>query len=79
MNLEPGTMDSVYAEPFGQPFRSDNFVLAQTGASNSWAKGHNVEDADLIDSALDVVRKESEGFNCLQALQLCHSPVRERL
>ena len=37
MDLEPGTMDSVPAGPFGQLFRPDNFVLGQTGAGNSWA------------------------------------------
>ena len=27
MDIEPGTMDSVRAGPFGQPFRSYNFVF----------------------------------------------------
>ena len=29
MDLEPGTMDSVRAGPFGQIFRPDNFVFGQ--------------------------------------------------
>ena len=29
MDLEPGTMDSVRAGPFGQLFRPDNFVFGQ--------------------------------------------------
>ena len=66
-DLEPGTMDSVRAGPFGQSFRSDNFVLEQAG--NSWAKGHYIEGAELIDSVLDVVRKEAEGCDCLQSFQ----------
>merc|ERR1719213_511934 len=57
MDLEPGTMDSVRAGPFGQLFRPDNFVFGQTGAGNNWAKGHYTEGAELIDSVLDVVRK----------------------
>ena len=32
MDLEPGTMDSVRAGPFGQLFRPDNFVFGQSGA-----------------------------------------------
>eukprot|EP00439_Symbiodinium_sp_Y106_P059014 s1886_g8.t1 len=52
-------MDSVRAGPFGQLFRPDNFVFGQTGAGNNWAKGHYTEGAELIDSVLDVVRKES--------------------
>ena len=70
MDLEPGTMDSVRAGPFGQLFRPDNFVFGQTGAGNNWAKGHYTEGAELIDSVLDVVRKEAEGCDCLQGFQM---------
>ena len=35
MDLEPGTMDSVRAGPFGQLFRPDNFVFGQTGAGKT--------------------------------------------
>merc|ERR1712146_279152 len=47
--------------------------MGQTGAGNNWAKGHYTEGAELIDSVLDVVRKEAEGCDCLQGFQLCHS------
>lgn len=40
---------------------------------NNWAKGHYTEGAELIDSVLDVVRKEAEGCDCLQGFQLAHS------
>src|SRR3954453_5402635 len=73
MDLEPGTMDSVRAGPFGQLFRPDNFVFGQSGAGNSWAKGHYSEGAELIDSVLDVVRKESESCDGLQGFQMTHS------
>ncbi|CAK0813787.1 unnamed protein product, partial [Prorocentrum cordatum] len=73
MDLEPGTMDSVRAGPFGQLFRPAVFVFGQTGAGNNWAKGHYTEGAELIDSVLDVVRKEAEGCDCLQGFQMCHS------
>merc|ERR1719451_202101 len=66
-------MDSVRAGPFGQLFRPDNFVFGQTGAGNNWAKGHYTEGAELIDSVLDVVRKEAESCDCLQGFQLTHS------
>eukprot|EP00435_Cladocopium_sp_Y103_P024932 s2726_g6.t1 len=42
-------------------------------SNNNWAKGHYTEGAELIDSVLDVVRKEAEGCDCLQGFQLCHS------
>nr|GMD12739.1 Tubulin beta-1 chain [Ipomoea batatas] len=73
MDLEPSTMDSVRTGPYGQIFRSDNFVFGQSGAGNNWAKGHYTEGAELIDSVLDVVRKEAENCDCLQGFQVCHS------
>ncbi|KAH8407102.1 hypothetical protein KR222_006560, partial [Zaprionus bogoriensis] len=73
IDLEPGTMDSVRQSPMGQLFRPDNFVYGQSGAGNNWAKGHYTEGAELIDSVLEVLRKESEGCDCLQGFQLAHS------
>jgi len=73
MDLEPGTMDSVRAGSYGQIFRPDNFVFGQSGAGNNWAKGHYTEGAELIDSVLDVIRKEAEGCDCLQGFQITHS------
>uniref|UniRef100_A0A914UT90 Uncharacterized protein n=1 Tax=Plectus sambesii TaxID=2011161 RepID=A0A914UT90_9BILA len=73
VDLEPGTMDSVRAGPFGQLFRPDNFVFGQSGAGNNWAKGHYTEGAELVDNVLDVVRKEAESCDCLQGFQMTHS------
>jgi len=73
VDLEPGTMDAVKSGPFGDLFRPDNFVFGQSGAGNNWAKGHYTEGAELIDSVLDVVRKEAEGCDCLQGFQIAQS------
>ena len=70
VDLEPGTMDSVRSDAYGQIFRPDNFVFGQSGAGNNWAKGHYTEGAELVDSVLDVVRKEAESCDCLQVLVL---------
>lgn len=75
MDLEPGTMDSVRSGPYGQVFRPDNFIFGQTGAGNNWAKGHYTEGAELIDSVLDVVRKEAESCDCLQGASRYSSQV----
>jgi len=72
MDLEPGTMDAVRTSPYGQIFRPDNFVFGQSGAGNNWAKGHYTEGAELIDSVLDVVRKEAENCDCLQGISFSH-------
>jgi len=73
VDLEPGTMDACRASPYGKIFRPGNFVFGQSGAGNNWAKGHYTEGAELIDSVLDVVRKEAEGCDCLQGFQITHS------
>uniref|UniRef100_A0A182ICX6 Tubulin beta chain n=1 Tax=Anopheles arabiensis TaxID=7173 RepID=A0A182ICX6_ANOAR len=73
VDLEPGTMDSVRQSPYGALFRPDNFVYAQSGAGNNWAKGHYTEGAELVDNVLDVIRKETESCDCLQGFQLAHS------
>ena len=52
---------------------SVNDFLGQSGAGNNWAKGHYTEGAELVDSVLDVVRKESESCDCLQGFQMTHS------
>ncbi|CAL4124273.1 unnamed protein product [Meganyctiphanes norvegica] len=73
VDLEPGTMDSVKAGPLGELFKPSHFVFGQSGAGNNWAKGHYTEGAELVDSVLDVVRKEAENCDCLQGFQLTHS------
>lgn len=50
-----------------------NFKTGQSGAGNNWAKGHYTEGAELVDSVLDVVRRETEGCDCVQGFQLTHS------
>ncbi|ROT68466.1 Tubulin beta-2 chain [Penaeus vannamei] len=52
---------------------SQTACVRQSGAGNNWAKGHYTEGAELVDSVLDVVRKEAEKCDCLQGFQLTHS------
>ncbi|CAG5015812.1 unnamed protein product [Parnassius apollo] len=73
VDLEPGTMDAIRSSTYGQLFRPDNYVFGQSGAGNNWAKGHYTEGAELVDSVMDVVRKEAEPCDCLQGFQLTHS------
>jgi len=65
VHLTSPTPIHLFQNP-AQIFRPDNFVFGQTGAGNNWAKGHYTEGAELIDSVLDVVRKEAESCDCLQ-------------
>lgn len=59
LDLEPGTTETIRSGVYGRLFRPDNFVFAQSGAGNNWAKGHYTEGAELMDAVIDVVRKVS--------------------
>lgn len=50
----------------GRDLSADWSSAGQTGAGNNWAKGHYTEGAELVDSVLDIVRKECEHCDCLQ-------------
>lgn len=73
VDLEPGTIDNVRSSLIGNLFRPDNMIFGQSSAGNVWAKGHYTEGAELVDSVLDVVRREAEGCDSLQGFQITHS------
>ena len=66
-------MDVAKAGAYGKTYNPDNFIFGQNGAGNNWAKGHYTEGAELVDSVMERVRKESEGCDCLQGFQFTHS------
>jgi tubulin beta len=55
MDLEPMSMDTVRAGPYGGLFRPENYIFGQTGAGNNFAKGYHTEGAAIIDSVMDTV------------------------
>lgn len=73
VDLEPGTIDHMLAGPLGHVFRPDSYVHGQSGAGNNFARGYYTEGAELLDSVLEVARKEAERAEMLQGFQLVHS------
>jgi tubulin beta len=73
VDLEPGPIDAAKSGLMGKLFHPDNFMNSQSGAGNNWAKGHYTEGAELIESIMDVVRKETECCESLQGFQFTHS------
>jgi len=73
VDLEPGTSEAIKMGPLGKLFKPDNFVFGQSSAGNNWAKGHYTEGAEMVDQAMEVIRKEAEGCDCLQGFQITHS------
>jgi len=73
VDLEPSTGENIRSSSLGGLFRPDNYVHAQNGAGNNWAKGHYTEGAELIDDIMDIVRREAEACDCVQGFQITHS------
>merc|ERR1719162_2031301 len=66
-------MDVIKASPMGSLFKPDNMCFGASGAGNNWAKGHYTEGAELIDEAVDIIRRETEACDCPQGFQLTQS------
>ncbi|EKM78035.1 hypothetical protein AGABI1DRAFT_60995 [Agaricus bisporus var. burnettii JB137-S8] len=73
VDLEAGVCDRLRSGPLGSLFRPDTFMTADSGAGNNWAKGYYTEGAELVDSVLDVVRRQTEACETLQGFQIVHS------
>lgn len=73
IDLDPGSRDSVRGSPFGQIFRPDNYISGRAGSANNWARGRYTDGLELLDTVIDVVRREVEGCDQLQGFQIIHS------
>jgi len=50
----------------GKLFNPDNFLGAQNGAGNNWAKGHYSDGPEIVEEVLDQIRKNVELCESLQ-------------
>ncbi|KAF9048816.1 beta-tubulin 2 tubb2 [Panaeolus papilionaceus] len=73
VDLEAGVCNKLRGGVLGTLFRPDTYVTAESGAGNNWAKGYYTEGAELVDSILDIVRRQSESCDALQGFQILHS------
>ncbi|KAH7336930.1 beta-tubulin 2 [Rhizoctonia solani] len=73
VDLESGVTNRLRSGPLGGLFRPDTFINGENGAGNNFAKGHYTEGAELIDSILEVLRKQVEQCEAMQGFQLIHS------
>eukprot|EP01123_Difflugia_compressa_P000514 TRINITY_DN10596_c0_g1_i1.p1 TRINITY_DN10596_c0_g1~~TRINITY_DN10596_c0_g1_i1.p1 ORF type:complete len:450 (+),score=86.62 TRINITY_DN10596_c0_g1_i1:3-1352(+) len=73
VDLEPGAMQNIKNDKIGQLFKPSNYIYGQGGAGNNWAKGHYTDGAELVDSVMELLRKEAESCEQLQGFQLTHS------
>ena len=68
VDLEPGVLNAVQSDKrMGRLFNPDNFIAAQDGAGNNWAKGYFSNGAEIAEDILDQVRKQTELCDSLAA------------
>ena len=68
VDLEPGVLNSIRGCPnLGKLFSPDNYISAQSGAGNNWAKGYFSDGAEVIEEVLDNIRSQVELCDRLQA------------
>jgi cell division GTPase FtsZ len=65
-------MRSVQVHWVNSSAQTTSFSVGQEQETTG-AKGHYTEGAELVDQVLDVVRRETEGYDCLQGFQITHS------
>ncbi|CCM02224.1 uncharacterized protein FIBRA_04304 [Fibroporia radiculosa] len=73
IDLEEGVCSHIRSGKMGSLFRPDTFITGDSGAGNNWAKGFYTEGAELVDSILDIVRRQAESCDALQGFQMIHS------
>ncbi|TFK91416.1 beta-tubulin 2 [Polyporus arcularius HHB13444] len=73
IDLEEGVLDRIRSGPLGKLYRPDTYVAGNSGAGNNWAKGFYTEGAELTESILELIRRQTESCDALQGFQLLHS------
>ncbi|KAK7961084.1 beta-tubulin [Apiospora saccharicola] len=75
VDSKPSTADAVRAGVLGRLFRPDSYATDPSGygAAKCWPRGYYGTETEFLDRALDAVRREAEGCDCLQGFQMAHS------
>lgn len=72
-DLEPYSVNEIKTGCLRDMFNPESFVIGRCGAGNNWARGYYTEGAEIMDSILDVARRQVENCDCLQGFHVVHS------
>lgn len=73
LDLDQCVIDSIVSGAHSNFYKPDNIITGRGGIGNNWAKGYYGEGYELMEEAIDVIRKEIEGCNCFQGFEISHS------
>lgn len=73
IDLEPTVVDEVRTGKYKDLFHPDNLLSGKEDASNNFARGHFTIGAQMLEPALDRIRKLAEDCSGLQGFLIFHS------
>ncbi|KAK9896039.1 tubulin-domain-containing protein [Cystobasidium minutum MCA 4210] len=74
VDLEPRVINSILTSPFSALYNPENIYLSKegSGAGNNWGMGWSMGER-IYDDIIDMIDREAEGSESLEAFQLLHS------
>ncbi|THH16435.1 hypothetical protein EW146_g4199 [Bondarzewia mesenterica] len=73
VDLEPGAIDEVKTGPYRSLFHPETMLTGKEDAANNYARGHYTVGKELIDPAMDKLRRLTDNCNGLQGFFIFHS------
>jgi len=73
IDLEPTVIDEVRTGAYRQLFHPEQLINGKEDAANNYARGHYTVGKELVDKALDRIRKISDQCSGLQGFLVFHS------
>jgi len=75
LDLEPSCIENIQSGECGKLFDVSNFCYAKEGAGGNWQKARNGIGAEIQDKAMDIIRKQIELCDSVEAIQYCFSMI----
>jgi len=73
VDLEPTVVDEVRTGTYRKLFNPDQLLTGKEDAANNYARGHYTVGKELVDLALDRIRRLADGCTGLQGFLIFHS------
>ena len=73
LDIDQCVIDSIVSGAHSNFYKPDNIITGRGGTGNNWAKGYYSGGYELLEEAVDVIRKEIEGCECFQGFEIAHS------
>lgn len=73
LDLEPSVVDEVRTGPYRQLYHPEQLMSGREDAANNYARGHYTVGKEIVDTALDRIRKLADNCSALQGFLIFNS------